>query len=381
MKSLAKHILFFSLVVLLACPGVHASDLTNEDIQKYKAPMAGDHSDLEAMAETFQKSGKDPDDYKQFKRKESELREIYEKYYGKIDTPEPEPKKEQVQCDNPVKVDYYFSFSMPESSIQAAVADALALHKQCVKVTMRLRGLVDNNLKKTILVFYNIAKANPEDLPIEIDPKGFKENNIQHVPTILVNGKRYVGDMRLAGIMSSQETIKEGTLAVSYPVKEEDIVEMFKRKAPIMEQKMREYIASGAVRKKFNLTRYDGKFKKAEEERVYYIDPTYTVPEDIRDHNGTVIAKAGQKFNPLDTVSIGKYIFIDGNKAEDVELAVKGNYRKIILMSGDVIELSKQYRIPFYHVNDELIQLFQIKRVPLLIEQEGRLIRATEKPT
>jgi hypothetical protein len=78
---------------------------------------------------------------------------------------------------------------------------------------------------------------------------------------------------------------------------------------------------------------------------------------------------------------MSKYIFIDGNRPEQVEMAVKGNYRKIILMSGDVIALGKKYGTAFYHVNDELINLFKIERVPLLIEQEGRLIRATEQPT
>jgi conjugal transfer pilus assembly protein TraW len=382
MKYWARHILCTSALVVLAASAALASgeQAAKEDFSRFTAPMDKPREAAEATIGTFQRPAADPGSYRDFIKAEKELVNIYEKYYGPIDVPKPEAAKEAVSCDNPVAVDYFFSFSMPSSSIHSAVADALALRKKCVNVKMYLRGLVDNDLKKTIATFYSIAKANPENLPVEIDPARFKKENIRQVPTTLVNGKRFVGDMRLSGIIYNLDAIQEGTVATSYPVREDDLIELFKRRAPLLEEKMKEYVASGAVQKKFNLTRYDGQFGRAEKRRVYYIDPTYILPEDVRDHRGIVLFPKGSAVNPLDSVAIGKYIFIDGNRQEEVEMALKGNYREIILVSGDALKLGERYRVQFYHANDDLIQLFQVKRVPLLIEQEGRLIRATEQP-
>lgn len=386
MKLLAKHILFCSAFALVLSSAALASSLTNEEAEMFQAPLKQNHENIREMVDGFQKPDRDNPDTEQFRRitrEYSELIQEYEKHYGPIDTvgnnkKEADPKK--AQCANPVQVDYYFSFSMPESSISAAVADALALKKDCVDVTMRLRGFIDDDMMKTITSFYKIAKENPEDMPIEVDPVSFRKNNVVHAPTIVVGGKRYIGDMRLVGIIRSLDRLKEGPIGTSYPVKEEDLSEIFKRKGHILEEKVREYVASGAILNKFKLSRYDNRFSKVETRKVYYVDPTYTLPEDVLDHNGMVIFRKGTTYNPLDSINLGKYIFIDGNRPEDVELAIKGHYRKIIMVSGDSLELQKKHKETFYHANDEMIRLFRIERVPLIIEQEGRLIRATEEP-
>lgn len=380
---MAKLILYISIIAVFFSNAYASSESPQiqHDYESFKRPLEQEYSDLDTMVETFQKPLDDPTQYAPFRKEEKELINIYEKYYGKNDdVPIQQPHNGKISCDNAIKVDYYFSFSMPESSIYAAVEDALALRKKCVDVNMHLRGLIDNDFTKTIKIFYGISKANPEDLPIEIDPKGFKHNNVIHVPTVLIGGKRFVGDMRLSGIMHNLDRLKEGTVAATYPVKELDIAELIKRRAHLLENEMNKFIESGTVAKKFILTHYDKQFNKAEKKKIYYIDPTYTVPKDILDHRGIVVIKAGTSVNPLDMVKIGKYIFINGNHPEEVKLALQGNYRSIILMSGDALKLGQQHHVPFYHVNDELIQLFQIKRVPLIIEQEGRLIRATEQP-
>ncbi len=385
MKSKAKHILYFSVILtvvaLLQSPAiVSGQELSAEDLNMYEAPMKKVSPDVVDIPRTFQKPAPDQNQYQEFNRKHKDLVDIYEKYYGKIDAPAPPEEKKEAVCDKPLQVDYFFSFSMPTPSIIAAVGDALALRKQCVTVNMYLRGLVDDNLKKTIRMFYGIAKIHPEDLPIEVDPKRFHKENIETAPTVLVNGKRFVGDMRLAGIIKNLDTIHEGKVAVDYSIKEEDASTLFQRKGPLLEQKMREYVNSGKIYNKFKLTRYDGQFAHAKKRNVYYLDMTYTLPEDILDHNGQVIFRKGHTVNPLDMVSITKYIFIDGNRPEEVAFALAGNYRSIILMSGDAYELAKKHKKQFYHADDSLVQAFKIEKVPLIIEQEGRLIRATEQP-
>ncbi len=384
MKYSAKHILYFSItlvifVLIQPAAFVFGQELSDKDIQMFEAPLKKASPGAEAP-QTFQEPAVDPGNYKEFTRQHKDLVDIYEKYYGKVDVPAATKDEKEETCENPLQVAYFFSFSMPSSSIIAAVGDALALRKKCVNVNMYLRGLVDDNLKTTIKVFYGIAKVHPQDLPIEIDPKRFIQENIDAAPTVLVSGKRFVGDMRLAGIIKNLETIREGKVATAYPIKEEDASTLFKRKGHLLEQKMREYIAGGKMFERFKLTRFDGTFEHAKKQNMYYLDMTYTLPEDILDNNGQVVIKKGYVVNPLDHINITKYIFIDGNRPEEVAFALAGNYRSIILMSGDAYELMKKHKKRFYHVNDGLVQAFKIKKVPLIIEQEGRLIRATEWP-
>jgi conjugal transfer pilus assembly protein TraW len=100
---------------------------------------------------------------------------------------------------------------------------------------------------------------------------------------------------------------------------------------------------------------------------------------DVLDHQGNVIFKKGTQFNAADYVTMsGKYVVIDGGDDKQVQFAVKGGYKKIILTSGDIISLTKKYKTGFYFINDVLIERFQLTRVPAILEQEGRLLRVTE---
>jgi len=58
---------------------------------------------------------------------------------------------------------------------------------------------------------------------------------------------------------------------------------------------------------------------------------------------------------------------------------IAGNFRKIILVSGDLVKLTTQYKQRFYFVNDPIIDLVKFKRVPVVFEQEGSHVKVTEK--
>ena len=127
------------------------------------------------------------------------------------------------------------------------------------------------------------------------------------------------------------------------------------------------------------LDKYRDRFAKVEKESVYLIDPTYTLQEDIRDQNGNIVFKKGTKANPADYATLGRYVIIDGNDPKQVEFAIKGNFRKIILVAGDLMKLTAEYRQRFYFVNDQIIDLVKLKRVPVVFEQEGSHVKVTEK--
>lgn len=346
--------------------------LSEEDKAIFSDPDEGNLRAAEVVSGEFQQTPKDKDAYREFLRDR-------DSFYSEDKEAAADPR--YAGCGARTVVEYYFSFSMPEESVRQAVGDALALQKNCVEVRMYVRGLVDNSMKKTIKAFYGISKVHPGDFPITINPVKFREDKITAVPTIIVNGKRLVGDMRITGILYNIDALQNGKIATTYPIKEEDLAEVFRKREPMLRKSVQEYANSGKVREKYKLTRYNGKFSHVEKPRVYYVNPTQVLGDDIRDHNGAVVWPKGTLVNPLDhTMLTGRYIFIDGNSPAQVELALKGPYKKIILVSGDSYVLGQKHHKVFYHGMDEMIELFAIDRVPLVIEQEGRLIRATELP-
>jgi conjugal transfer pilus assembly protein TraW len=131
--------------------------------------------------------------------------------------------------------------------------------------------------------------------------------------------------------------------------------------------------------KMYVLDKYEGRFPKVKKDAVYLIDPTYTLQEDMRDQNGNVLFKKGMKANPAEYASLARYVIIDGNDPGQVDFAVAGNFRKIILVSGDLAKLTAQYKQRFYFVNDRIIDLVKLKRVPVVFEQEGSHVKVTEK--
>ena len=60
-------------------------------------------------------------------------------------------------------------------------------------------------------------------------------------------------------------------------------------------------------------------------------------------------------------------------------MALTGDYRKVMIISGDVEKLATKHHKQFWFVTDAILERFKIKRVPLIFEQEGKLIRVTEK--
>jgi conjugal transfer pilus assembly protein TraW len=108
--------------------------------------------------------------------------------------------------------------------------------------------------------------------------------------------------------------------------------------------------------------------------RTYLYDPTITVQEDLKDHQGRVFHKAGTKLNPLHYVAWGNpLLLIDGKDAEQVQWALAHpNSPKIVLTAGSPIELMRQTGARLYFDQGGLIvKKFHITQVPCRISQHG----------
>jgi type-F conjugative transfer system pilin assembly protein TrbC len=289
---------------------------------------------------------------------------------------------------------YFFSFSMPEEVIIRAMRDAVKINRECEeRVTLVLRGFIGNDLKATISHIYKYLQKISDDIPVEVDPELFKRFNVKAVPQILkvkpvlseVEGDDDTGlikgdlvSLSYAISRFSEELKDYGLYGRVYPIREEDILKFFASKQKDVEERLKERLPE--IRKRMLvLTKYDGRFEHAKEERVYYINPKIILTEDIYDHQGNILFPGGTVFDPTKYVRLGRYVIIDGNSRKQVEFALKGDFRKIILVSGDLERLIKTYKRPFYLANDELIERFRIMRVPAVIEGEEGYVRVTEK--
>jgi conjugal transfer pilus assembly protein TraW len=281
---------------------------------------------------------------------------------------------------------YFLSFSMPDEVILRVMRDAVSINRRGEeRVSLVLRGFIKNDLRVTINHLYKYLLEVGEELPLEVDPELFESFEIRAVPQIIKTDGQKKGVIRgdlvsLSHALSLfREELKDyGVFGRLYSIGEEDILKVFASKQKQIEENLRRRLPE--IRERMLvLKRYDGSFEHAREDRVYYINPKVILTEDIVDDQGNVLIPKGTVFDPTQYLTLGRYVVIDGNSEKQVEFALKGDFKKIILISGNLERLVETYRRPFYFANDELIERFRIRRVPVVIEGDGEYVRVTEK--
>lgn len=313
-------------------------------------------------------------------------------YKGIVSTTEKEtqkvlnPGKDEGDYLSSESVYYFFSFSMPEEVILGAMRDAIKVNREGKeKVSLILRGFVKNDLRVTIEKLYKYLQKVGDDIPVEIEPELFDGFGVKAVPQIIKVRNDEMGVIKgdLVSIPYAISRFRDelrdyGLFGRLYPIEEENALRVFESKQKEIEKRLREVIPEIRSRMVV-LNRYDGLFEHANEDRVYYIDPRVVLEDDIYDNHGNVVIPRGTIFDPTEYVKLGRYIVIDGNSKEQVEFALSGEFRKIILISGNIEKLMSSYGRAFYFANDELIERFRIRRVPVIIEGEGKYVKITEK--
>jgi conjugal transfer pilus assembly protein TraW len=118
--------------------------------------------------------------------------------------------------------------------------------------------------------------------------------------------------------------------------------------------------------------------------RAWNYDPSVTLQRDIQDQKGNLIARAGQRINPLDFVSIKQdLVFIDGDNVDQIAWAT-GRYSdlaaKIIFVSGSPIEeMTARKRRFYFDQEGKLSGRFGIEHTPAVVHQAGKVMRVTEQ--
>jgi len=125
----------------------------------------------------------------------------------------------------------------------------------------------------------------------------------------------------------------------------------------------------------------------AREERSRLFNPAITVARDIHAPDGTLIAAAGTRVNPLDRIALARdLLFVDGRREAEIAWALArkeeiGRPAKIVLLAGRPLDLMRRHRRPFFFdTGGRLAARFGLRLTPVLVEQAGTQLRITEFP-
>ena len=121
----------------------------------------------------------------------------------------------------------------------------------------------------------------------------------------------------------------------------------------------------------------------ARERRTRLFDPSIAVARDIRTPDGTLIAAAGTRVNPLERLPLTRdLIFVDGRREAEIAWALAHDRpARIVLLAGRPLDLIRRHRRPFFFdTGGRLAARFGIAATPTLIAQDGSLLRLSEVP-
>ena len=121
----------------------------------------------------------------------------------------------------------------------------------------------------------------------------------------------------------------------------------------------------------------------ATRERSRLWDPAIVVERDIRTPDGTLIAAAGMRVNPLERTTLARdLLFVDGRREAEIAWALSHERpAKIVLLAGRPFDLMRRHARPFYFdQGGRLAARFEIAATPSLVEQAGLHLRITEVP-
>lgn len=122
---------------------------------------------------------------------------------------------------------------------------------------------------------------------------------------------------------------------------------------------------------------------RATENRSFEVDLSITLERDLKDHRGQIFAAKGTQINPLHFSQFDKRIVVfDGDDPAQVEFALStGNELDtlLVLINGAPLDLMRAHGRRFYFdQNAQIVDRFQIARVPSVIERSVERMRVTE---
>lgn len=304
----------------------------------------------------------------------------------------PLAKNESLTAENKLDANarllVFISLGMPEDVLRSYFEQAAGRDD----IVFVVRGWKPPHFTPLLRKLISLMPSEEEQANVIIDPNLYRQYQVKQVPMFLAQDKqgdwrRLYGEISLEG---AEDEIQRGhyqrQVGQTYAVVEPDILEEIQARAEA-------YDWDGAVegaKQRLASYRPGHDLPAAEKDEVYYVDPTITLNQDIYSPEGDqLIAPAGAKVNPLDTVMLERaYIVFDPEARSQKDIVrqwLQARPRSMLIATrypqGEVGRpaISEELKTDVYTLNEQIVERFALKATPALIEQEGNLLRITVK--
>lgn len=272
----------------------------------------------------------------------------------------------------------FASASMGDEGLKRAFTHA----KGRENLTIVFRGaLPDEKLSQLVHRLAGLLDGIEPKPNIAIHPKSFRDHGITHVPTIVepATGKTIRGTINTDVFKDRANRTAETDLGTVGPVRgiaEPDLVGLIKAR-------MADVDVEGRAKRAVSTYWHRASFidvPKAKERRIRYFDPTIETENDLRDHEGRLIAPAGTKINPLAALPFtSRIIIFDGTDAAERQWAKERvlDDRNTILITTRIDRdvgwpawktLHEGLGHPVYLLQAQIAERFALAATPTLIE-------------
>ena len=178
-----------------------------------------------------------------------------------------------------------------------------------------------------------------------------------------------------------------GVRGKTWPVAEPDLLEEIEARLSDMQRSGElarlEAEARARARARLEAPEAVAGIAPARERRSRLFDPAIVVDRDIRSPDGTLIAAAGTRLDPLAGMTLARdLLFIDGRRDAEIAWALAhGRPAKIVLLAGRPLDLARRHGEPvFFDQGGRLAARLGLTATPSLVEQAGSRLRITEIP-
>ena len=174
-----------------------------------------------------------------------------------------------------------------------------------------------------------------------------------------------------------------GKYGATYPIIEEDAISQLKK--AIAKYDWEKF----KIKQKEKIKNFKPKdlvdLPVAKEDKVFKVDMTGAIKEDIIGRDGEVIYPKGYKYNPMEYVFMRRMIvFINGKDEKQIEWYKKSPYpadmrTMLLITDGSYLDVRKKLNtMTVYYANKEIIERMGIKAVPSVAVQKGTELEVQE---
>jgi len=174
-----------------------------------------------------------------------------------------------------------------------------------------------------------------------------------------------------------------GKYGATYPIIEEDAISQLKKAIAKYDwekfkSKQKEKIKNYKPKDLVDLP-------VAKADKVFKVDMTGAIKEDIIGRDGEVIYPKGYRYNPMEYVFMRRIIvFINGKDEKQIEWYKKSPYpadmrTMLLITDGSYLDVRKKLNtLTVYYANREIIDRMGIKAVPSVAVQKGTELEVQE---